>query len=346
MASIVRWLFVAQMVSDLQLEQVLFVDCDVIVYSDFGALFASHPMMSQAHLAITTRNGAISVWRPEAIASFAAFLMRLVDSCSQHTLSKQWSVDMSIIGAWEGYATDIRGLDNVPSPICNGSFHVRLPRLRAINLDALKGGEGWRLAPHWPVPLEWRFGAGNVGFTCPPPPKGCSASLRTMNPPVNCSSSSILRGFHARVAPLAHPTKGPQMVNEMYRLNTPEGGALCTPFVRDVCGLLAPFHAVHYTGRFKYYMPIGGRAGGSSCTCVRSWTRWDTPYNRNRTVLISHPSTQQPAGSHRSPGSPRGPRLARATGPGGKKAAGSAFNSTRGRSSFASSIRSVVQRLG
>ena len=48
MASIVRWLFVAQLASDLQLENVMFVDCDVVVYSDFAALFASHPVMQQA----------------------------------------------------------------------------------------------------------------------------------------------------------------------------------------------------------------------------------------------------------------------------------------------------------
>ena len=307
MASIIRWLFLAQLTSDLQLETVMFVDCDVYVYSDFAALFASHPVMHQAELAITGRNGAISVWRLEAIVSFAAFLIRLVELCSLETLSKRWSVDMAIIAQWQGYATDLHGLESTPAltiPSCNGSFHVRLPRLRTINLDQLIGGEGWRLPQKRPVPPEWRFGAGTVGFACPPPPKGCTAVLRSVSPPVNCSSWYDLRGFHARLAPMNHSTKGPQLVKEMYRLEPARGQAVCTPFVRDVCGALAPFHAVHYTGRFKQYMAIGGLAGGSSCTCVRSWTRWDTPHNRLCTTMVSHPS-KRPARANTNAGSSR-----------------------------------------
>ena len=41
MASIVRWLFLAQLASDLQLGAVAFVD--VRIYSDLAALYTSHP---------------------------------------------------------------------------------------------------------------------------------------------------------------------------------------------------------------------------------------------------------------------------------------------------------------
>ena len=52
MASIVRWLFLAHLASDLQLGAVAFVDCDVRIYSvsDLAALYTSHPLLPLADL--------------------------------------------------------------------------------------------------------------------------------------------------------------------------------------------------------------------------------------------------------------------------------------------------------
>ena len=307
MASIVRWLFLAQLMSDLQLDAVSFVDCDVRVYSDIAALYASHPLMPLADLAITGHNGAISVWRRAALQAFAAFLKELVAACDLRTLQYKYSVDMRIIGTWQRVQTDmdITNLKMTPEissskvagehRICNHSFPVRRPRFRMLNMDLMLGTRGWRQQPHWSLPAAWRFGAGNVGVACPLPPprgKGCPAWPASK---INCSDAD-LHEFIPTMTPLAHPQKGPQLVKEMYSVPARPGihneNPLCTPFVRDGCGRFAPFHIAHYTGRHKHYFGIGQRAGGSSCACVRTWSNWATVASTGR--LVSHPQPMSP----------------------------------------------------
>ena len=239
----------------------------------------------------------------------AAFFRKLIATCDLATLSKQWSVDMAIIGAWEGGETDMPNRDqggpafnlgdeqHQPQlcPKSNVSFPVRRPRLRTINLDAGLQAGGWRLPVGWPVPAAWLSTLGNVGVSCPQAPpkgKGCPASDDSLlRPPKNCSDEAR-RGFgdrfEPRMAPLSHPSKGPQLVREMYSLLHGDN-ALCTPFVRDDCNGLAPYHAAHYSGRFKHYYGMGFRAGGSSCTCIRTWN-WTMPQGfMGSARLVSHP---------------------------------------------------------
>ncbi|MDC0526266.1 hypothetical protein OAO87_04610 [bacterium] len=310
MASIVRWLFLAQLASDLRLDAVAFVDCDVHVLSDLAAVRASHPLLPLADLAITGYNGAISVWTRPAIGSFAAFLMTLVAACDPAILSKKWSVDMSIIRCWQRVQTDMRsrnGSRALPCVGMNATLPIRQIPFRTINLDALflpsrAGG---------PVSPAWMFGAGNVGTVCQHPPKGLPGGNTTRRqraakgcpaaaaePAIaNCSDDEWRgNGFRAREAPLNHATKGPQIVKKLYKLPAPRApadagasGSLCTPFVMDGCGTFAPYHAPHFTGRFKEYMDLSERVG-RNCTCLRSWTDALLASHADEAVLISHPT--------------------------------------------------------
>ena len=308
MASIIRWAFLAQLVADLDLSAVVFVDCDVRVYSDLAALHASHPILRLADLAITDHNGAISIWRREAIDSFANFLATLVTTCDNATLQRDWYVDMGIISAWQRLQTDIgrngvNGSRPSRSP-CAAPLPVRHPPFRTINLDLLPDG-AWPLQRTWPVPSEWRFKAGYVGEACPPAGKskrnvkGCQARLA-----VNCSDAKRRSNeFQARVAPLPLPNKAPQLVQELYRVpGAREGSSFCTPFLSDGCGTLVPFHIAHFTGRFKYYRGLADPTGwgrtlwskglGADCECLRSWTNVLTAAKRDAAVLISHPTAK------------------------------------------------------
>ena len=314
MASIVRWLFLAQLAADLQLAAVAFVDCDVRVYSDLAALYASHPLLPLADLAITGRNGAVSVWRRAALDSFAAFLRALVATCDTAALSDPWSVDMSIIGAWQSMQTDLFG-QNQPDgprgafPCANGSVPLpyQQPPFRILNFDQLSNGGdrgGWPLRPRWPVPRAWRFGAGNVGAVCPSTPQHAGCPAQPAQSDLNCTEIDARTEagyFRARMAPLPHPTKGEQLVKRLYRLpvdtlpasareRTPkQGHAFCTPFVSDGCATLVPYHMVHYTGRFKHYAGLATGLARSNCACLRSWTHWhEAARNVDRAVPISH----------------------------------------------------------
>ena len=72
MASIVRWVFLHQLMLDFQLTRVAFVDCDVHAYSDIAAIWRGNPTLWSADLALTGRNGAVSVWKRHALASSLA----------------------------------------------------------------------------------------------------------------------------------------------------------------------------------------------------------------------------------------------------------------------------------
>ena len=295
MSSIVRWLFLAQLATDLQLSAVVFLDCDVAVYSDFAALYHSHSVLPLADVASMGYNGAVSVWRRPALDSFAAFLTTLVATCDTAVLSRRWCVDMKIIHAWQRMQTDMHlpiGQDGPRGsfPVANvTTYPLQQPPFRTIDLRKLRSSDpgGWPLQHRWPVPRAWRFAAGDVGIPCAPKsPKGGGCPAQ---PAPNCSDNQ--RPFKALMAPAPHPTKGPQLLTQLYMVphqtDAEPTGALCTPFVSDGCGTHLPFHIVHFTGRFKHYMGIAKRMQ-QRCTCIRSWKNEWLEGTPGGAVLFSH----------------------------------------------------------
>lgn len=292
MASIVRWLYMMQLFKDERLSRAAFADLDVIVHSDLTAVAQSHPLLASAQVALTGRNGAVSVWTRRALASFTSFMMTLMANCSGAELSRHWSVDMGIIGGWLGVQTDAPVPPAILHPqtvikLCGGSaiFPAPRQRLRVVNLN---------LASSWPVRQRFHAGGINDGAYCSP--IGCPPM-----PVPNCTSgrpnrmsiaSQLLQRFGHNASHHPSTTELPvpafQRRTQTLRHSNPrfgnvraaslwKVGTLCTPFTKDECDpeSMLPFHAVHFTGRFKEYLSGGirgieGSGPAATCQCVRS----------------------------------------------------------------------------
>lgn len=270
MASIVRWLYFMQLFKDEKLARAAFADLDVLVYSDFANLAQTHPQLARAHLALTGRNGAVSVWTRRALASFTSFVMTIASNCSSAELMKHWSVDMGIIGRWLGVQTDSPAPPAMVQPepvvtLCKGSAIFLAPkqRLRVVNLD---------LASSWPV--QQAFYSGNIADGascnrlgwCPPMqmPNCSTIYMASAMLPNQLATLPLDRAVQRRTQVLVHPTHKRVRAAALWKVDT-----LCSPFTQDECfpELLLPFHAAHFSGRFKHFLPGGMQNLGMPVTC-------------------------------------------------------------------------------
>mmetsp|Transcript_23253 Transcript_23253/g.59181 ORF Transcript_23253/g.59181 Transcript_23253/m.59181 type:complete len:510 (+) Transcript_23253:106-1635(+) len=259
MASIVRWLYLHQLMLDENVTHASFADLDVLVFSDLSAISKGHPRLARSDLVLTGRNGAISVWNRRALDSFVTFMMTIVTSCSAPVLSEQWSVDMGIIGRWMGVYTDApmppamtQKSRETRFPGCSSTFPAPSLRIKVANFD---------LASTHPEPF--RFFAGGI----PDGPACSAAGCRPMAVP-NCTAPPRERGYTRQHRVLRHPNPrfGWSRIAALWRVES-----RCTPYTRDTCDPTAmlPFHAVHFTGRFKEFLHRAAAGVRDDCQCLR-----------------------------------------------------------------------------
>mmetsp|Transcript_27271 Transcript_27271/g.67673 ORF Transcript_27271/g.67673 Transcript_27271/m.67673 type:complete len:371 (+) Transcript_27271:10-1122(+) len=233
MASIVRWAHVGHLAKEERFDRFLFVDCDVMVFSTFSTslshTFNMYDSLTQG------RNGAVSIWSYAGIRSFVDFLVLMMHACSQRSLSKSWSVDMSLIGLWQSVQLSNKSL---VIPDCNMT-------LRSANM---------RVA-HFPFASAAGYFIGAV-----------NGDFKMANVTQSVKSCDGNDGMRTRVHLVKHPNArfGKVAIISAYDLH------MCSPYVMDTCSqTLVPVHAAHYTGRYKAFLGSKALMGQNSrCDCV------------------------------------------------------------------------------
>ena len=260
MASIIRWMYLNELMHLRGWSHVTHMDCDVVAFSNLASALSARISADSTTLG---RNGAISRWSARGLSSFSRFLHLMVRHCPAGVLQQKFYVDMTIIQVWQ-----------LATRLAASSADPLLATRTMINATFTTRGcspEFERLVPDLVAKIRVAHWSDEVF-------RGMMVGQPTVGRPLNRSQQTAAcgRGGHKRVwatkthrfySPKFKHKQTPVALFQSFRM-----GNLCTPLVQDICsGAMVPFHATHYQGRAKSWIWVGVAwlHNVSSCKCVQ-----------------------------------------------------------------------------
>lgn len=232
--SFLRWRQLSWLMESKELSHVVFVDCDVLIFSNLAAVIRSSTLLQRHDALLLGKAGSISFWSARGLTAYVAFVDHLLHSCgSQALLAANMGSDMSFLGLWR---------------------HVLAPTgfemLARINASALDGICQIQPRSHSAPPIS-AYTLGSLGVAAEGFWMGHvhAAIVNPANQTCTGGNSSTY-GVYGEL--VGHPDRRFGRI-PMLTVHVPPGH--CTPLVQQVCTrTLAPLHAAHYLGRYKAYL--------------------------------------------------------------------------------------------